>query len=105
MEPTKSADQFAVIAQNHANEMSRIRFQEDRNDARQARRLAAEAAKNGYGNGNPTLTAGSPYDILVQQVINQSNQYRGDLQTNFHTVKKKQIQHTELLSECMASIG
>ncbi|MEE0394668.1 hypothetical protein [Holdemanella biformis] len=30
MEPTKSADQFAVIAQNHANEMNRIKFQEDR---------------------------------------------------------------------------
>ena len=89
MEPTKSADQFAVIAQNHANEMSRIRFQEDRQDARQARQLAAEAAKNGSGNGNPTLTAGSPYDILVQQVINQSNQYRSDLQTNFHTRKKE----------------
>lgn len=88
MEPTKSADQFAVIAQNHANEMSRIRFQEDRQDARQARQLAAEAAKNGSGNGNPTLTA-SPYDILVQQVINQSNQYRSDLQTNFHTRKKE----------------
>ena len=86
MEPTKSADQFAVIAQNHANEMSRIRFQEDRQDARQARQLAAEAAKN--GSGSPTLTAGSPYDVLVQQVINQSNQYRTDLQTNFHTRKK-----------------
>lgn len=86
MEPTKSADQFAVIAQNHANEMSRIRFQEDRQDARQARQLAAEAAKN--GSGSPTLTAGSPYDVLVQQVINQSNQYHTDLQTNFHTRKK-----------------
>ena len=86
MEPTKTADQFAVIAQNHANEMSRIRFQEDRQDARQARQLAAEAAKN--GSGSPTLTAGSPYDVLVQQVINQSNQYRTDLQTNFHTRKK-----------------
>lgn len=86
MEPTKTADQFAVIAQNHANEMSRIRFQEDRQDARQARKLAAEAAKN--GSGSPTLTAGSPYDVLVQQVINQSNQYRTDLQTNFHTRKK-----------------
>lgn len=86
MEPTKTADQFAVIAQNHANEMSRIRFQEDRQDARQARQLAAEAAKN--GSGSPTLTAGSPYDVLVQQVINQSNQYHTDLQTNFHTRKK-----------------
>ena len=86
MEPTKTADQFAVIAQNHANEMSRIRFQEDRQDARQARQLAAEAAKN--RSGSPTLTAGSPYDVLVQQVINQSNQYRTDLQTNFHTRKK-----------------
>lgn len=86
MEPTKTADQFAVIAQNHANEMSRIRFQEDRQDARQARQLAAEAAKN--GSGSPTLTAGSPYDVLVQQVINQSNQYRTNLQTNFHTRKK-----------------
>lgn len=89
MEPTKSADQFAVIAQNHANEMSRIKFQEDRQDARQARQLAAERAKNGSGSSlSPTLTSGSPYDVLVQQVINQSNQYRKDLQANFRTRKK-----------------
>lgn len=89
MEPTKSADQFAVIAQNHANEMSRIKFQEDRQDARQARQIAAERAKNGSGSSlSPTLTPGSPYDVLVQQVINQSNQYRKDLQANFRTRKK-----------------
>lgn len=88
MEPTKSADQFAVIAQNHANEMSRIKFQEDRQDARQARQLAAERARNGSGSSGPTLTPGSPYDVLVQQVINQSNQYRKDLQANFRTRKK-----------------
>lgn len=89
MEPTKSADQFAVIAQNHANEMSRIKFQEDRQDARQARQLAAERARNGSGSSNnPTLTPGSPYDVLVQQVINQSNQYRKDLQANFRASKK-----------------
>lgn len=89
MEPTKSADQFAVIAQNHANEMSRIKFQEDRQDARQARQLAAERAKNGSGSSlGSTLTPGSPYDVLVQQVINQSNQYRKDLQANFRTRKK-----------------
>lgn len=89
MEPTKSADQFAVIAQNHANEMSRIKFQEDRQDARQARQLAAERERNGSGSSlSPTLTPGSPYDVLVQQVINQSNQYRKDLQANFRTRKK-----------------
>lgn len=89
MEPTKSADQFAVIAQNHANEMSRIKFQEDRQDARQARQIAAERAKNGSGSSlSPTLTPGSPYDVLVQQVINQSNQYRKDLQASFRTRKK-----------------
>lgn len=88
MEPTKSADQFAVIAQNHANEMSRIKFQEDRQDARQARQLAAERERNGSGSSGPTLTPGSPYDVLVQQVINQSNQYRKDLQANFITRKK-----------------
>lgn len=86
MEPTKTADQFAVIAQNHANEMSRIRFQEDRQDARQARQIAAERKKN--ESGSQTLTAGSPYDILVRQVINQSDQYRTDLKTNFKTRKK-----------------
>lgn len=90
MEPTKSADQFAVMAQNHANEMSRIKFQEDRQDARQARQLAAERERNGSGSSNgPTLTPGSPYDVLVQQVINQSNQYRKDLQANFKTRKKQ----------------
>lgn len=88
MEPTKSADQFAVIAQNHANEMSRIKFQEDRQDARQARQLAAERERNGSGSSGPTLTPASPYDVLVQQVINQSNQYRKDLQANFRTRKK-----------------
>lgn len=89
MEPTKSADQFAVIAQNHANEMSRIKFQEDRQDARQARQIAAERAKNGSGSSlSPTLTPGSPYDVLVQQVINQSNQYRKDLLASFRTRKK-----------------
>lgn len=86
MEPTKTADQFAVIAQNHANEMNRIRFQEDRQDARQARQIAAERKKN--ESGSQTLTAGSPYDILVRQVINQSDQYRTDLKTNFKTRKK-----------------
>ena len=90
MEPTKSADQFAVIAQNHANEMSRIKFQEDRQDARQARQLAAERARNDSGSSNdPTLTPGSPYDVLVQQVINQSDQHRKDLQANFRTRKKQ----------------
>lgn len=89
MEPTKSADQFAVIAQNHANEMSRIKFQEDRQDARQARQLALEREKNGSGSSlSPTLTPGSPYDVLVQQVINQSDQYRKDLQSNFRARKK-----------------
>lgn len=88
MEPTKSADQFAVIAQNHANEMSKIKFQEDRQDARQARQLAEKRAENGSGSSGPTLTPGSPYDVLVQQVINQSNQYRKDLQANFKTRKK-----------------
>lgn len=89
MEPTKSADQFAVIAQNHANEMSRIKFQEDRQDARQARQLAAERAENGSGSSlSPTLTPGSPYDVLVQQVINQSDQYRKDLQADFRARKK-----------------
>ena len=89
MEPTKSADQFAVIAQNHANEMSRIKFQEDRQDARQARQIAAKRAKNESGSSlSPTLTSGSPYDVLVQQVINQSNQYRKDLQASFITRKK-----------------
>lgn len=89
MEPTKSADQFAVIAQNHANEMSKIKFQEDRQDARQARQLAAKLAKNGSSSSaSPTLTPGSPYDVLVQQVINQSDQYRKDLQANFKTRKK-----------------
>lgn len=89
MEPTKSADQFAVIAQNHANEMSRIKFQEDRQDARQTRQLAAERERNRSGSSNgSTLTPGSPYDVLVHQVINQSNQYRKDLQANFRTRKK-----------------
>lgn len=88
MEPTKSADQFAVIAQNHANEMSRIKFQEDRQDARQARQLAAERERNASGSSDHKLTPGSPYDVLVQQVINQSNQYRKDLQANFRTRKK-----------------
>lgn len=89
MEPTKSADQFAVIAQNHANEMSKIKFQEDRQDARQARQIAAKRAKNESGSSlSPTLTSGSPYDVLVQQVINQSNQYRKDLQASFITRKK-----------------
>lgn len=82
MEPTKSADQFAVIAQNHANEMSRIKFQEDRQDARQTRQNESDSSPSS------TLTPGSPYDILVRQVINQSTQYRKELQANFKTRKK-----------------
>lgn len=34
MEPTKSADQFAVMAQGQANDMQKLRFQQDREDAR-----------------------------------------------------------------------
>lgn len=34
VEPTKTADQFAVMAQGQANDMQKLRFQQDREDAR-----------------------------------------------------------------------
>lgn len=40
MEPTKSADQFAVMAQGQANDMQKLRFQQDREDARFNKDLA-----------------------------------------------------------------
>lgn len=40
MEPTKSADQFAVMAQGQADDMQKLRFQQDREDARFNKDLA-----------------------------------------------------------------
>lgn len=40
MEPTKSADQFAVMEQGQANDMQKLRFQQDREDARFDKDLA-----------------------------------------------------------------
>jgi hypothetical protein len=40
IEPTKSADQFAVMAQGQANDMQKLRFQQDREDARFNKDLA-----------------------------------------------------------------
>lgn len=40
VEPTKTADQFAVMAQGQANDMQKLRFQQDREDARFNKDLA-----------------------------------------------------------------
>lgn len=80
MEPTKSADQFAVMAQGQADDMQKLRFQQDREDARFNKDLAykywADQQAAGLnpntgtplsGSGNESIARGV-YDRLLDDV-------------------------------------
>ena len=58
VEPTKTADQFAVMAQNQANDMQRLKFQQDREDARFNRELAYKYWADQQATGRAMLSAG-----------------------------------------------
>lgn len=58
MEPTKSADQFAVMAQGQANDMQKLRFQQDREDARFNKDLAYKYWADQQATGRAMITAG-----------------------------------------------
>lgn len=58
MEPTKSADQFAVMAQDQANDMQKLRFQQDREDARFNKDLAYKYWADQQATGRAMLSAG-----------------------------------------------
>lgn len=58
MEPTKSADQFAVMAQGQANDMQKLRFQQDREDARFNKDLAYKYWADQQATGRAMLSAG-----------------------------------------------
>ena len=58
MEPTKSADQFAVMAQGQANDMQKLRFQQDREDARFNKDLAYKYWANQQATGRAMIAAG-----------------------------------------------
>ena len=93
MEPTKSADQFAVMAQGQANDMQKLRFQQDREDARFNKDLAykywadQQAAERAMlsaglnpntgaplnGSGNESIARGV-YDRLLDDVATNLQQ-------------------------------
>lgn len=58
MEPTKSADQFAVMAQGQANDMQKLRFQQDREDARFNKDLAYKYWADQQATGRAMMSAG-----------------------------------------------
>lgn len=58
MEPTKSADQFAVMAQGQANDMQKLRFQQDREDARFNKELAYKYWADQQAAGRAMISAG-----------------------------------------------
>lgn len=58
MEPTKSADQFAVMAQSQANDMQKLRFQQDREDARFNKDLAYKYWADQQATGRAMMSAG-----------------------------------------------
>lgn len=58
MEPTKSADQFAVMAQGQANDMQKLRFQQDREDARFNKDLAYKYWADQQATGRAMMAAG-----------------------------------------------
>lgn len=58
MEPTKSADQFAVMAQGQANDMQKLRFQQDREDARFNKDLAYKYWADRQATGRAMMAAG-----------------------------------------------
>lgn len=58
MEPTKSADQFAVMAQGQANDMQKLRFQQDREDARFNKDLAYKYWAGEQATGRAMISAG-----------------------------------------------
>lgn len=58
MEPTKSADQFAVMAQGQANDMQKLRFQQDREDARFNKDLAYKYWADEQATGRAMISAG-----------------------------------------------
>lgn len=58
MEPTKSADQFAVMAQGQANDMQKLRFQQDREDARFNKDLAYKYWADRQATGRAMIAAG-----------------------------------------------
>lgn len=58
IEPTKSADQFAVMAQSQANDMQKLRFQQDREDARFNKELAYKYWADQQATGRAMLSAG-----------------------------------------------
>lgn len=90
MEPTKSADQFAVMAQGQADDMQKLRFQQDREDARFNKDLAykywadqqatglnpntgAPLSGSGSGSGNESIARGI-YDRLLDDVATNLQQ-------------------------------
>lgn len=58
MEPTKSADQFAVMAQGQADDMQKLRFQQDREDARFNKDLAYKYWADQQATGRALMDAG-----------------------------------------------
>lgn len=58
VEPTKTADQFAVMAQGQANDMQKLRFQQDREDARFNKDLAYKYWADQQATGRAMLHAG-----------------------------------------------
>lgn len=58
MEPTKSADQFAVMEQSQANDMQKLRFQQDREDARFNKELAYKYWADQQATGRAMISAG-----------------------------------------------
>lgn len=58
VEPTKTADQFAVMAQGQANDMQKLRFQQDREDARFEKDLAYKYWANQQDTGRAMIAAG-----------------------------------------------
>lgn len=57
MEPTKSADQFAVMAQGQADDMQKLRFQQDREDARFNKDLAYKYWADQQATGRAMISA------------------------------------------------
>lgn len=58
VEPTKTADQFAVMAQGQANDMQKLRFQQDREDARFDKDLAYKYWADQQATGRAMISAG-----------------------------------------------
>lgn len=58
VEPTKTADQFAVMAQGQANDMQKLRFQQDREDARFNKDLAYKYWADQQATGRAMMSAG-----------------------------------------------